>query len=424
MKVDILIKICDVLMGGGKTSYIIQLLKERVGTGLFSDEPSPRYLVATPYLDQINELISKVPEAKTPLQNSKNKTENLIELLRSKTEVIICTHELLKGFSAYELLEAYVLIIDESPDVIEVMYDDGLQDATKTIAVEDIEILKKAGYVRETEDKFLEWVSSEYQGVVYADIYKYLKNKSLAVRNNRVYKLLPREAFFASQDVYIFTYLFEGQDMYYYCQYFNIPFEYFHIVKKSDKYKAIPGKHDNDSRSHFPITIYEGKLNEIGEKGLSKNWYQYSATGPEIEQLKSNIYNYLRNDRKAKIKDVIWTTFKQYSVKISNGNDKLKLDKKSKTGAISKGNFVSCTARATNNYKNATVVVYAVNRFPKPEIKQFWEERQDIAYNDELFALQEMIQFIWRSAIREGQAIHIYIPSKRMRDIFKKWLTL
>lgn len=410
-------------MGGGKTSYIIQLLKERVGIGLFSDEPCPRYLVATPYLDQINEIINKVPEAKTPLQNSKNKSENLIELLRNKTEVIICTHELLKGFSSYELLAPYVLIIDESPDVIEVMYDDGQQDTEKTIAVEDIEILKKAGYVRETEDRFIEWVAGEYQGTVYTDIYKFLKNKSLAIRGNRVYKLLPRELFFASQDVHIFTYLFEGQDMYYYCQYFNIPFEYFHIVKVDDKYKALPGKYDNDSRSHFPITIYEGKLNDIGEKGLSKNWYQNKASEKEIRQLKDNIYNYLRNDRNAKVKEVIWTTFKQHSVMIANKNDKLKLDKRSKTGTVSKGNFVSCTARATNNYKNATVVVYAVNRFQKPDIKQFFEEREHIVYNEELFALQEMIQFIWRSAIREGQAIHVYVPSKRMRDIFKNWLT-
>ena len=416
-----MIKIVDSIMGSGKTSYIIQLLKKSFNANPFSEKPSPKYLVATPYLDQIDEIIKRVPEAKEPKRSSKNKSENLIELLKNEFDIIICTHELLKGFSEYELLKPYTVIIDESPDVIEVMYDDGQQDNAKTIAVEDIEILKNAGYVRETEDKFLEWIADDYKGVVYADIYKYLKNKALAIRGNRVFKLLPTQLFSACQEVYIFTYLFEGQNMYYYCQYFGIPFEYLHIVKEDNKYCARTGTCENNDSS-FPVEVYDGNLNDIGERGLSKNWYEKNATDTEIRQLKNNIYNYIRNDRKAKVGDVIWTTFKQYAPKIAHGNDKLKLDRKLKSGKINKGNFVSCTARATNDYKEATVIVYAVNRFQRPNIKQFFEEKQGIIYNEELFALQEMLQFIWRSAIREGKQIHVYIPSKRMRDMFLEWL--
>ena len=38
------------------------------------------------------------------------------------------------------------------------------------------------------------------------------------------------------------------------------------------------------------------------------------------------------------------------------------------------------------------------------------------------YALSEMIQWIFRSAIRKGKPIDIYIPSQRMRELFKKWL--
>ena len=33
-----------------------------------------------------------------------------------------------------------------------------------------------------------------------------------------------------------------------------------------------------------------------------------------------------------------------------------------------------------------------------------------------------MLQFIWRSAIRDGKEIWIYIPSIRMRTLLKKWI--
>ena len=39
------------------------------------------------------------------------------------------------------------------------------------------------------------------------------------------------------------------------------------------------------------------------------------------------------------------------------------------------------------------------------------------------YALSEMLQWIWRSAIRtEDGEIWVYIPSRRMRSLFKAWL--
>lgn len=33
-----------------------------------------------------------------------------------------------------------------------------------------------------------------------------------------------------------------------------------------------------------------------------------------------------------------------------------------------------------------------------------------------------MVQFIWRSRIRNNEPIHVYIPSARMRNLFIRWL--
>ena len=41
---------------------------------------------------------------------------------------------------------------------------------------------------------------------------------------------------------------------------------------------------------------------------------------------------------------------------------------------------------------------------------------------EDVFALSEMVQWIWRSAIREGNPINIYVPSSRMRSLLQRWL--
>ena len=77
--------------------------------------------------------------------------------------------------------------------------------------------------------------------------------------------------------------------------------------------------------------------------------------------------------------------------------------------------------RATNDYQDRTSVAYLVNKFINPYIKQFFTTHGVKVYEDE-YAISELVQFIWRSAIRQGKDINIYIPSRRMRQLLKKWI--
>ena len=45
-----------------------------------------------------------------------------------------------------------------------------------------------------------------------------------------------------------------------------------------------------------------------------------------------------------------------------------------------------------------------------------------IAVDEDGYALSEMLQFIWRSAIRDGKEIWIYVPSIRMRGLLERWI--
>ena len=52
--------------------------------------------------------------------------------------------------------------------------------------------------------------------------------------------------------------------------------------------------------------------------------------------------------------------------------------------------------------------------------KFFKDKGVTIEEND--YALSMLIQWIFRSRIRDNQKINIYIPSKRMRNLLESWL--
>jgi hypothetical protein len=45
-----------------------------------------------------------------------------------------------------------------------------------------------------------------------------------------------------------------------------------------------------------------------------------------------------------------------------------------------------------------------------------------IDVDEDMYALSEMIQFIWRGAIRQGKPMKVLILSERMRNLLIKWL--
>ena len=62
-----------------------------------------------------------------------------------------------------------------------------------------------------------------------------------------------------------------------------------------------------------------------------------------------------------------------------------------------------------------------VNRFADPNVMKFFASR-GIEIDQDAFALSEMLQWIWRSAIRDDRPINLYVPSSRMRELLIDWI--
>ena len=162
--------------------------------------------------------------------------------------------------------------------------------------------------------------------------------------------------------------------------------------------------------------VKDQKLNSIGkrvgrENPLSFSWYDTQCKGkktsPRVRTVQRNTETFFRYRADTPTKSNMWTCPKAQS-------------KHLKGRGYSRG-FVPINARATNDHIDKTALAYLVNRFTNPIIRGYFEDR-GIQVREDLFALSEMVQWVFRSQIRRGDPIDLYIPSLRMRTIFKAWL--
>ena len=158
------------------------------------------------------------------------------------------------------------------------------------------------------------------------------------------------------------------------------------------------------------IEIYDGKFNDIGEHyALTASWFRDKkrCNATSMANLSSAAYHYLYHTCHARSLTAMWTT-------LSTHKDRCVLKGYKKS-------YVPCNARATNDYCERKYLAYLLNRYYHPIVKQ-WFVQRGATLDDDKLALAEIIQWIWRSSIRNGEEIKVFIPSKRMRRIFTDWL--
>lgn len=83
--------------------------------------------------------------------------------------------------------------------------------------------------------------------------------------------------------------------------------------------------------------------------------------------------------------------------------------------------FVPFNARATNEYADKKYLAYVVNIYMNVSRKIYFMQN-GIDIDEDAFALSAMVQWIWRSAIRNGEDICLYVPSSRMRRLLITWM--
>lgn len=402
------IKIVDDIMGSGKSTWAINHINQN---------PDKKFLCIVPLLSECERFKEKTDIDIIDPEKWGSKWKNFRWLVENDKN-IVTTHSLIKmmDLDMLELLKSknYVLMIDECLDVLD----------TYKISKDDLKIIFNEKLVSLDEDGFLVWNEERkpYKGV-YGDIKRLCSFKSLMgfkkENSDELARIImwnfPVDFFKCFDESYIFTYLWEGSIQKSYFDIHGIKYEKYML--DYDR-QLIPHckEIEYEKRKNIVdlINIYDGKFNKIGMKigksnPLSKSWYEDKRKKNRsiFSQLKNNTENYFRTVTKTKSIDNMYTVFKPYCKYVK--------------GKGFANGFVSCNARGTNEFKNKKSLAYLINFFMSPDIKQF-VEHYHIEFDDNLFSLSALLQWIWRSQIRDGNPIDLYIPSERMRELLKIWI--
>lgn len=397
------IKVVDSMMGNGKTSWAIQ--------NITWDNRGDKFLYVTPYLDEVDRVLDACKKVMiavhTPsiVKGKGSKSEHLRELMKEGKN-IVTTHALFDRIDEECLdiirSQGYTLYMDEVHEVIK----------RHNMSDDDLKLLIESKYIEINGDTGkVEWIEEGYVGR-FEEFRNLCKLGSMYKYSNCVYIwCFPVSIFKAMAKVYILTYYFEGQIQSAYYKLHNMEYKLMDVEKVGDisykivEYDLIKSCKDVSNVINL-INIYEGKLNYEEGITLSSTWFD-KADKATLKAVGNNILNYFQNIVKGKSNDNMWTTLKGHK-------DKLK------GKGYSKG-FVELNARATNKYKHKKHLAYVYNRFLNPIEKNFFIS-QGVKINEDLYALAELLQWIFRSQIREGKPINLYLPSKRMREVvFQLW---
>jgi hypothetical protein len=419
------ITVVDGICGSGKTQFCIQYMNEY---GREFNIDRKLFIYVTPYLTEIERIKRCCPELRfsDPINKGEGKLKSLKKLIATG-ENIATTHTLFTSIDeeVLELLKnsGYTLILDEVLNVIN----------EYPISRADMNLLLK-GDLCSISDNMLKWNDSCYTG-------KFQDLKLLSdignihyYRDSFLFWTITPDSFKVFDEVFVLTYLFNGQIQRYFYDLHNITYNMKSIIKEGDVYKLVDydKKYDNREMLKDMLDIYEdsgkSKLNSNYVKKVTNTTLSSTSlrnmNSENYDRIKRNIDTFFRNNCKATTKEVFWTTLTVIAPNIKGKYNTYKLSKNKNIKQSydrDKCNFVSHNARATNYYGDRKYCAYVYNRFMHPIEKAFFEDN-NVNVDEDLLALSDLIQWIFRGSIRNNIPMKLYIPSVRMRELLYKFL--
>ena len=408
-----LINIVDAMMGQGKSTWLINIVNELMSS-IFDDVTPPNIIIVTPYLEEVKRFKQEclMADFVSPVAHGQSKTDNFHELLEAGRN-IVTTHSLWKGLNrtTYDLVSKnkYVLYIDEVMECVE---------HCKEISNSDFKILSNNSLISTADDGRILWNHDNepnYRG-------KFDHIKSLC-ENGNLYRykgtmnfwIFPTDFLALFDDVWILTYLWSGSLMDAYTK--AAGYKVNHHTLVNFELSPHPLIDEGPMRAIIKslITIVDdpklnaiGKISKFGEKEcpLSSSWYGRQSTDA-LKGIHNLIYNYFTNRVAGPAGVSMWTCYAAQRPSL-------------KGSGYAKG-FVSCNARATNEHRHRTNLAYMIDLYMVPVVKMFIESR-GVKVDQNRYALSALVQWIFRSAIRDGKPINLFIPSERMRGLLLDWL--
>lgn len=438
--------VIDAPCGAGKTSWAISDMESN---------PEQAYIYVTPFLDEIERIIHscKNHQFRQPQNFNESKIENFNSLLAEQADIAVTHSTFLNATpETISLIQqgSYILIIDEALDTVTEFNKLHLveNDITQRINKDNVRMLIDGHFISIGDNGLVKWIGAHYADSKFSAVENLAKLKRLYwVNDCLMVCVFPPEIFEAFTEVYILTYIFKAYPIFPYFQIFGIKYNQLTVTKCGDDYCLA------DYNSSFDLQFRQlcknnisicdkRELNNYGRGTLTKSWYT-KADDAKIAALKNHITYYFRRIAKARASDLVgpqdkqqtpimWSAFESAESKVQGagytvGRRLTNADK----AALSPAEyddleqrlkcFVPCNARASNSYRPRWALAYLLNLYYNTMVSSFFRNSK-ATFDDDLFAVANLLQWLCRSRIRDGEPITLYLPSKRMRDLYNRWL--
>ena len=401
------VTIRDYPCGSGKTTSMIE--------GFRSDR---KYLVIVPLLTEVDRVVerSKSNPFQQPHANDNNaptKTESL-ESMVLQGQNIAATHSLferLVPLARQGLLSDYDIIIDEVPEVVRSV------SSKSKVSIEEfylntgyMTVDTGTGQVRPTN----KWWSmrDDVDDTLSTSILTYANTGCLYLLEGHLFIwAMPKELLTAGRTTTILTYKSKGSVLSSYLKKLEVPVE---VANDNQLEEAFRKK------AAELITIKD--ISALSRLSLS---HSGQLAGMSNSKYCRTVVNALKNLRGRQLKDVpadniLITCAKDGWYK--KGNEEVAGPFASGSKLFQGANWIAKITRGTNKYAHCSHLVYLYDQHMNPYVAR-WLEDNSRAFDD-AYALTELIQWVWRSRVRKGQPITLYLPSPRMRRLMVEWLGL
>ena len=431
------------ICGIGKTHRVFELIKhyDVYRTKSTTEYPVDRFIFVTPFISECHRVAGTVPsdegnpssepkigaDGKMIYSNrptsryfchpekvgKRSKLQSTKELVKHDRD-IVTTHASFRNWDE-ELINLinernYHLIIDEAPSLLEVFNE----EIDEGLTSEEITSFFSTGLFKADETTgIINWVKKEGIPDIprYKDIKKLCDQKRLILYSPVgkpcvLWRQKP-EIFNAFQSIRILTFLFNGSIAKAYFDLYQIPYTIKNITKEEILSHRMHNYHDL-------VTIHESTIInrlQLGDSALSSRWYDSHLKKPHeaLDSLKKATGSFFKNTAKTPSELNLWTVFGKARSKLAGDG-------------YTKG-FIACNERATNIYRHTRSMAYLINVYMHPILKNYLGSKGVVIHEDS-YSMGEMIQWIFRSQIRDGKPIMIFIPSIRMKRLLNDFLRL
>lgn len=416
MKISV--SVLDAPMGTGKTQAIIRWM---------NNNPKRKYLYVSPMLSEVEE---RIPFECAGLEfvsptlkynsdtGTASKGYSLLCHLREGRNISF-THALFKEMTPEHTKhireEGYTLIIDEEIPFIDPY--DGNYKRDDIVSLE----AKNSLFVDEDNLGKVVWTWDDMlPDTAYAELKRMCEMGHLYCAKGERKMLvthLPISLLGCTRENILITYLFEGSVMKSFLDIHNVKIEDFQMKYPEAGFSYDIEEFKEGARrlitlADSPSTLKVKKQNF----SLSSQWFEKSAKKEELTLLGNTFRSLIQKHGRG---NILLTTKKSAIVrKIGNTNNSRCILPR---GLNVDDMFLHSGARAVNDYGDRNVAIHAYNRYIHLSVKAYLQDYGTPPLDDD-YALSEMVQWLWRTSIRNGHPVTFYILSNRMEELLKNYL--